>query len=475
MSDPGHVVVLGAGFSYAVSDAMPLANKLGDLAYGRLASVEPQAAVRFSELYSFEARMSLLAEDRPYLSEVENRQNEAEFAKLLQALVITLDEAQAQALSQSAPRWFIELLTVLHYRQSTVITLNYDSLIDAGVASHGLDPNGAGLQSKSPYSPLAQVWAEVPPMAAAPQTPTVTPTDLVSGRPRDLPSVPWPQAAGAVTLRLLKLHGSLDWWWVPRDQSGATLVRRDTGSRFGAPQSLTDEERSVQLPGLERFIVPPLATKSAYYHTPLTRQLWQDAFTALRAAKRISLVGYSLPVTDVVMSGMLEEAIRGRPVTVEIVNPYPESIMARMEALGGPEQPTGWLSAVEGETCVQDFASSLRDEASATVAGDIGALDFMEGRDSPAWVAWSSASRRIVETTLTSDGCLVVRTDDVPLARSDVRPGQPSSRDVAKAARAARSIVARSSDGVEATIVGWAAADLTDRNAVHWLQLVPAS
>lgn len=132
----------------------------------------------------------------------------------------------------------------------------------------------------------------------------------------------WVGGPGAATMRLLKLHGSLDWWWVPRDESGVTLSRYDTGSTFGAPVPLTDENRSLHLPGLERFLIPPLATKSAYYRNPITRQLWQDAYRALCSAKRISLVGYSLPLTDIVMSGMLRSAIEKSDgqVMVEVVN-----------------------------------------------------------------------------------------------------------------------------------------------------------
>ena len=38
------------------------------------------------------------------------------------------------------------------------------------------------------------------------------------------------------TFRLLKLHGSLDWWWTPEDETGATLSRSPLVGGFGDPR-----------------------------------------------------------------------------------------------------------------------------------------------------------------------------------------------------------------------------------------------
>jgi hypothetical protein len=103
------------------------------------------------------------------------------------------------------------------------------------------------------------------------------------------------------TFRLLKLHGSLDWWAVPKDVSGATLNREETYGTFERPAELTDEERHRTLHGRERFIIPPLSLKGTYYRNPLTRELWRQADQALHRATRISIVGYSIPPADFVM------------------------------------------------------------------------------------------------------------------------------------------------------------------------------
>ncbi len=65
------VTILGAGFSKAMSDAMPLTDKLGDLVLKRIASTPNFSAPR-SYPGCFEAWLSRLAEDQPDLNAASN-------------------------------------------------------------------------------------------------------------------------------------------------------------------------------------------------------------------------------------------------------------------------------------------------------------------------------------------------------------------------------------------------------------------
>jgi hypothetical protein len=134
-------------------------------------------------------------------------------------------------------------------------------------------------------------------------------------------------------MRLLKLHGSIDWWWVPGDISGMSLAREGTYGTIGAPQRLAEELRDQHLPGRERFIIPPLATKSAYYRNPLTRQLWREAYEAISQAPRLTLIGYSLPTTDFVIAGMIRSGLAEREVRLEVVDKYPDDPIGRLKSL----------------------------------------------------------------------------------------------------------------------------------------------
>lgn len=430
------VLILGAGFSRAVSQDMPLTDELGKLAID-VAGLEhdPRAPRRkFTPSFSFENWMSLLAEDQPHLSEAENLANAALFAQLRDAINTVLASVEAAVFHDPAPAWLNDLLTVLHYRQATVVTLNYDTVVEVGVASLGLPgPNGV----------------------------LISPRDILRGM-LTLPNVGMQfQSPVAPTFELLKLHGSLDWWSAPRDLSGASLVWSGTLNQFGAPRPLTEEERHQQLPGRTPFIIPPSAIKSAYYQYPYTRELWRTAFNALMDAERVSLVGYSLPPADLVMSGMLDQALSGKGVAVDIVNPDPKDLEARIRSLGVPV-PTMFNSIVE-------FTHAYRDRAAADLAESIAAMNATEYPDTALVV--SKRKPDIGETgsmikKIEQDGDtvrLVPAGADVPMAQATavvagpdgqtVKDESPRFSDLIAAARGVSKIVIRRG-GVDETVVG---------------------
>ena len=53
----------------------------------------------------------------------------------------------------------------------------------------------------------------------------------------------------------------------------------------------------------------------------------------------VDVIGYSLPATDVVSTGMLGERLSGREVTVRVVNPYPAAPLAALEGIAVAAEP----------------------------------------------------------------------------------------------------------------------------------------
>jgi hypothetical protein len=143
---------------------------------------------------SFEIWLSRLADEQPYLSVQENLENQALFERFSAAIADVLGDAVQQALAAGCPDWLSELIRVAHQRRATLITFNYDPLIECAV--------GAGLLFDwGQSSPVfwAEVTGDVPNWPPGPAILAADPAD---------------------TFRLLKLHGSLNWYWTPRDASG---------------------------------------------------------------------------------------------------------------------------------------------------------------------------------------------------------------------------------------------------------------
>ncbi len=466
------VAILGAGFSRAISAHLPLANELGEHAYDRARFRAPDlfgSRPAFTDDYPFETWLSVLAEDQPYLDEGENRLNAARFAKLAQSIVEVLDERQALALSAAGPPWLYSLVSAFHQRRTTVVTFNYDTLFEVAINSTYLGPPEI-------EGGLPRGFEDVGFGSPAPKAPRVSPEDVIGSEP-PLSAVPrLPEA----TIRLLKLHGSLGWWWVPNDASGATLVREAIASTFEHPVQLTDKKEHRTLAGREPFIIPPLAAKSPYYRNPLTRQLWRDAFEAMRTADRISFVGYSLPRADLVMAGMIDTSLRGRETDIDVVDLDPDVIAERLFSLGGPEKDSDRLACFSGESAVEKFAGALCDETARDVPPSMTRLTGVadQTRREMAVVTWSlggsPVQHRVVAVGRDSDGTLRLTTD--PWVNYGAQPSEqePTTLDILRHAGGAERIVARTPQGQESVIVGYNAPNFDNPNARHVIYLIAA-
>lgn len=330
------VVILGAGFSHAVSTQMPLLNTLGDAAVDRAGLKGDPRVPKFSfdQNFTFENWLSSLAEDQPHLSRAENGENYALFARLRDSMIAVLEEAEQSVFETAVPSWLARLTALLHHREATVITFNYDRLLEVTLER-------LGIVHASTVSPRA-VW--VGDILEA--QPPLTPNEAVWG------------GEIAPTFRLLKLHGSLDWWIAPNDDSGASLARHRLTLADGVPRRLTEVERSRLLPGREVFIVPPTLSKMPYFRNFLTRELWSKSFDALSEARNISIVGYSMPPADVMLLGMLERATRSGKARAEVVNPDAAELSKRLARMNFTE-----VVPILGDDCLPQFVEQYAERA----------------------------------------------------------------------------------------------------------------
>ena len=254
--------VLGAGFSKAISQQMPTIDELGESCRPLLeaAGHKERLPPRFTNGL-FEQWLSRLATDQPDYSAATNAENLGVFARASEAIARMLDTAQRNALMWPCPPWLPELVEWFHRFESTVITFNYDNLIEYVVMSEEFEGSDGTERRR------------------------VRPVDILG----DLP--PYPPQPGRLggrlvkTLQLLKLHGSLDWRWSPGDESGATLNRLDLTGEWEHPGHPDIEEIARRLPGREPFIVPPTAVKSPYYTNPNYERVMEPCCRSTRRDK----------------------------------------------------------------------------------------------------------------------------------------------------------------------------------------------
>jgi hypothetical protein len=188
------------------------------------------------------------------------------------------------------------------------------------------------------------------------------------------------------------------------DAAGETIARWAIAGSWERPVIESDEARRQALPGRDPFLVPPTATKSAFYGNPLSRQLWQDAAEALRGADEVALLGYSIPLTDMVTSGMFSDALRATAARVTVVNPSPDAVRERLIDLG---IDAGRIDSISGEGACEGYAVRLEKRFNPAITPSVPGVDL------PLAVGVASAAytiRRLIEVT--NDGVAVLEAGD---------------------------------------------------------------
>jgi hypothetical protein len=315
------VYLLGAGFSRAISEHMPIMNELSvaiqsDLEAKRLSPIPGQGTPLAR---NFEQWLSYLVDEPPWLNEGQKGRNRAAFSDIAESLHEVLTACQMHAVRQPPPDWLLQLVKYWQETEATVITFNYDLLVEmAWLTAH---------QDRG--------WLD---LYTVPVAPIGTRTSGILGAD-DAP-------AG---LRLLKLHGSLNWRYSgPSSPPGDTVYDIGFG-RWGVDGVLSvysdvDKLSADKVP----MIVPPAAVKSPYYGNHLLRAMWRQAAQALRQTDELVIMGFSLPTSDQIVSSLLTTELNKQSETVPV--DYGADIVSRLkEVLGSEDQIAAEYAGRKGE------------------------------------------------------------------------------------------------------------------------------
>jgi hypothetical protein len=170
---------------------------------------------------------------------------------------------------------YTKLVTKLEPKD-TIITLNYDTVLDGALLSSGWDPiKGYGLSG----GPQKFKWKMTRP-------------------------APSPYLAN---VKLLKLHGSLN-WLVRGRYAEVQKVFEAKPTRVVLSNSLGSNE----VAGFIRQIIPPIYGK--FFQHAHWQSLWLSAYEAIVDADMIVVIGCSLIESDFHLSGILSRAMREKKV-----------------------------------------------------------------------------------------------------------------------------------------------------------------
>ena len=295
------VFILGAGFSKAIAMQMPTMVELGAEVRERLSEVPSlSSAIPDSLGDNIELWMTYLSQPQPWLREPDIYLHRSLGGRIRRSIAAVIEERTAQASASLAPDWLRRLILSWHRREAVIITLNYDTLVEKAARDLKVSENISALLPVDIYPPY---FANIASRSGV----------GLWGRNSDR------------TFRLLKLHGSVNWYYSGREEfHGETIFFSDV-PEFGpvcdeAAHYATTRRLRDMAADKETLLIPPVAEKTTYFNNETVRGLWKDAAAALQAAAALYIIGYSLPISDLGMQFFLAGSSPDADSPVHVVN-----------------------------------------------------------------------------------------------------------------------------------------------------------
>jgi hypothetical protein len=325
------LLILGSGFSKAISEQMPtvleLVEPLKQL-------IEQDSALKDLEnpryqtlLSNPELLLTYLAQDQPWKEPWEAAKDQGLYLKVVKWLARHIASCEHRAFidfrdkfRNKEKEWPVKLAQWLNKTLTPVISFNYDTLLERicyfHVKAETHSPNGQIITQNLDAFNLYRL-----------------PLTVITHREAGTGHAP-PQTS----FQLIKLHGSINWFY-----SGSTKFAGEqiyykvidsesplndmvlTFSPLTTPvvdpsKKLFHNEIDRLTSDKDPLIIPPLAEKSRFYSNQTVRLLWDQARKQLAEAEEVYFVGYSLPDTDLTTKLLLQTACMGQSKTIYIVN-----------------------------------------------------------------------------------------------------------------------------------------------------------
>ena len=122
------------------------------------------------------------------------------------------------------------------------------------------------------------------------------------------------------TFSLLKLHGSINWFYSGTADSVGETIYYTNIRKWGNHGSVKLSSKKA-VDDKVPLIVPPTTEKNKFFHHESIRYIWHRAERPLKEAEELYSIGYSLPPSDLAIRLFLLEGSNKQKKKLFIVNP----------------------------------------------------------------------------------------------------------------------------------------------------------
>ena len=287
---------------------MPVMKELSSEVITRLkSSAFPPHDTLYSLGNDIELWMTYLTQHQPWLRSEHYYRNMALAADIRRHIFDVIVGRVKKSMESPVPDWLVSLISQWHVRHASVLTLNYDTLIERATHKVIVDKN-EGILAESIHPPYFSNILTRSGEAA------------------------WGELK-TNSLTYLKLHGSTNLFYSGRSDFYGETIYMTKAPPWGT--GYRDYESSSKLVSADKevLLIPPVTDKLTYFNNETVRQLWLDACSALRSARRVFVIGYSLPPTDLGMNFFLQHSRPSDGTAVYVVDQKSEVVTRFKEVL----------------------------------------------------------------------------------------------------------------------------------------------
>lgn len=350
---------LGAGFSKALNPNYPTLFELSNAVVTNFLARYPTGAIRqhFDGLPNgfatdIEKLLTYLYSDWPWKSSVDKDLDKALYKVIVYEIAEALESIEMVGISQDL-RTFIHFLRTV--RLNTVVSLNYDTLIERYRFSESYSQGSIGLSGleitiEEVFVAERRTSTENPWVVDGPNVKTAPDKqkNFMTAAREWIDRVDFEEFRAAIAEASLKPSDAIDngaWSWARASynnckkvqdafyplannplpwvapsflEAGKRKVKGDFGSTISLHGSLAWVEDAngptIRLPdgSLEKLpaIVPPVLDKSQHYAADRLQTQWIKAHAAIQHSDEIVIIGFSFPPTDISCQFLFASAVK---------------------------------------------------------------------------------------------------------------------------------------------------------------------
>ncbi len=287
--------ILGAGFSKAFNNKMPTMNELTEEISEKIGEIYKNLYKEYikGKFTDFEDIITYLYQDLPWKNETEKHLHKGLYYRITELLVKIIKDKEPKDDEIKISKDESDFFSKIHKENANIITFNYDTIFERYLIKATKNNGKLFMNYDRKELDYYDIYYHLPIMSLEART-----SQIYDSKRRE-------RKKGIPTVKISKLHGSVNWYYSGDARSGGELIYYEYDKISG-----NEFEREKNRRDLVPLIIPPVLDKSGFMGISAIKIQWEMARRAIQDADNIYILGYSFPLTDMAIKLLFKSSVK---------------------------------------------------------------------------------------------------------------------------------------------------------------------